>query len=268
MVMPLLVILGFLLLSVRVPDGLGADGPALPKEITGKDGAPMVLVPAGDFWMGLPEGEGLDDEQPRHQVFLNAFYIDKYEVTTARYAKFLGATGWEKPVNWDVVKFPEHADRPVIGVSWSDADAYCRISGRRLPTEAEWEKAARDSNEQKFPWGDTRPQPSLALFGQMTRFSYDLLKSVESYPTGQGPYGAFNLAGNVAEWVQDWYDGSYYADSPPRNPPGPAGGQYKMTRGGSWSDMPVYLLSASRTTKVPPDTRNAFIGFRCAQSAQ
>ena len=116
MVMPLLVILGFLLLSVRVPDGLGADGPALPKEITGKDGAPMVLVPAGDFWMGLPEGEGLDDEQPRHQVFLNAFYIDKYEVTTARYAKFLGATGWEKPVNWDVVKFPEHADfivRPV-----------------------------------------------------------------------------------------------------------------------------------------------------------
>jgi formylglycine-generating enzyme required for sulfatase activity len=243
---------------------LGAD---LAKEITGKDGAPMVLVPGGEFWMGLPEGEGLDDEQPRHKVFLDIYYIDKYEVTSGRYAKFLSFTGWEKPLNWDKVKFPDDANRPVVGVTWSDADAYCRITGRRLPTEAEWERAARGENERKFPWGDSRPKPSQALFGQMTQFSYDILKPVGSYTSGEGPYGAFDQAGNVAEWVQDWYDGEYYREGPEKNPPGPKTGQYKMIRGGSWSDMPIYLMSASRTSKLPPDTRNAFIGFRCAQSA-
>ena len=108
----------------------------------------------------------------------------------------------------------------------------------------------------------------LALFGQMTKFSYDLLTPVGSYPGGEGPYGAFDLAGNVAEWVQDWYDGEYYREGPEKNPQGPRKGQYKMVRGGSWSDMPVYLLSGSRTSKVPPETRNAFIGFRCAQPAK
>lgn len=228
----------------------------------------MVLVPAGEFWMGLPEGEGLDDEQPRHKVFLDAYYIDKYEVTTEQYAKFLQLTGWEKPVNWEMVKFPDHATRAVIGVTWDDADFYCRINGRRLPTEAEWEKAARGADERKFPWGDSRPAPALALFGQMSRFSYDVLKPVGSFPKGQGPYGAFEQAGNVSEWVQDWYDGEYYRQSPERNPPGPKEGQYKMIRGGSWSDMPVYLLAASRNSKLPPGTRNSFIGFRCAQSAK
>lgn len=241
---------------------------AAPTEMAAKDGAPMVLIPAGEFWMGLAEGEGLDDEQPRHKVFLEAYYIDKFEVTIERYAKFLALTGWEKPVNWDKVKLPEHANHPVIGVSWSDADAYCRINGRRLPTEAEWERAARGENERKFPWGDTKPKASMALFGQMAQFSYDLLKPVGSYPNGIGPYGTHDQAGNVAEWVQDWYDGEYYREGPERNPPGPAHGQYKMIRGGSWSDMPVYLLSASRTSKLPPQTRNAFIGFRCAQSAK
>ena len=257
-----------LLCFMLLMSGATEAGEGLPKELAAKDGAAMVLVPAGEFWMGLPEGEGLDDEQPRHKVYLDAFYIDRFEVTTGRYAQFLASTGWEKPVNWDKVKLPEHADRPVVGVNWSDADAYCRMTARRLPTEAEWERAARDENERKFPWGDARPKASLALFGQMTQFSYDILKPVGSYPNGAGPYGTFDQAGNVAEWVQDWYDGEYYREGPERNPPGPAQGQYKMTRGGSWSDMPVYLLSASRTTKLPPGTRNGFIGFRCAQSAK
>ena len=237
-------------------------------ELTARDGAPMALVPAGEFWMGLSEGEGLDDEQPRHKIHLDAYYIDKYEITVERYARFLESTGWQKPLNWSMVKFPDHASRPVIGVNWIDADAYCRISGRRLPTEAEWEKAARGVAEQRFPWGGKRPHASIALFGQMTKFSYDILKPVGSYPEGVGPYGAFDLAGNVAEWVQDWYDGEYYRESPEKNPPGPRNGRYKMVRGGSWSDMPVYLMAASRTSKLPPDTRNAFIGFRCAQSAK
>ena len=105
-----------------------------PRELAARDGAPMALVPAGEFWMGLSESEGLDDEQPRHKIHLDAYYIDRYEVTTERYAKFLELTGWQKPFNWGMVKFPDHATRPVIGVSWIDADAYCRISGRRLPT--------------------------------------------------------------------------------------------------------------------------------------
>src|SRR6266496_675630 len=104
----------------------------LSKEITAKDGAPMMLVPAGPFWMGLAEGEGLDDEQPRHQVYLDAYYLDKYEITTERYAKFLAFTGWQPPLNWSMVTLPGHATRHVIGVSWADADAYCRINGRRL----------------------------------------------------------------------------------------------------------------------------------------
>ena len=239
-----------------------------PVEIAARDGAPMVLVPAGEFWMGLSEGEGLDDEQPRHKVHLDAYHIDQYEITTERYARFLELTGWPTPVNWNMVKFPDHATRPVIGVSWADADAYCRINGRRLPTEAEWEKAARGTAEQRFPWGEKRPHASLALFGQMTKFSYDILKPVGSYPLGKGPYGAFDQAGNVAEWVQDWYDGEYYRESPEKNPQGPRSGQYKMVRGGSWSDMPVYLMAAGRTSKVPLDTRNAFIGFRCAQTVK
>jgi len=255
------------LLAAGLRLAMAAEGDR-PKETIAKDGVPMVLVPAGTFWMGLPEGVGLDDEQPRHKVSLDAYYIDKYEVTTERYAKFLEFAGWQKPLNWDMVKFPDHATRPVVGVTWSDADAYCRINGRRLPTEAEWEKAARGTNERPFPWGENKPDATLALFGQMTKFSYDLLTPVGSYPGGEGPYGAFDLAGNVAEWVQDWYDGEYYREGPEKNPQGPRKGQYKMVRGGSWSDMPVYLLSGSRTSKVPPETRNAFIGFRCAQPSK
>jgi formylglycine-generating enzyme required for sulfatase activity len=245
-----------------------AVGTDVATEIIGKDGAPMVVVAAGEFWMGLGEGDGLDDEQPRHKIFLDRYYIDKFEVTTERYAKFLEFTGWEKPLHWDKVRFPQHATRPVIGISWSDADAYCRINGRRLPTEAEWERAARGDNERKFPWGNMGPQSSHALFGQMTQFTYDILRPVGSYAGGEGPYGALDQAGNVAEWVEDWYDGEYYREGPEKNPLGPRAGQYKMIRGGSWSDMPVYLLSGSRNSKLPPDTRNAFIGFRCAQSAK
>jgi formylglycine-generating enzyme required for sulfatase activity len=256
----LLLLVGTLFWSLAADD--------VSKEMIGKDGAPMVLVPAGTYWMGLSEEEGLDDEQPRHQVYLNAYYIDKYEVTTERYAKFLSFSGWEQPLHWATIKFPDHAARPVIGVTWGDADAYCQINGRRLPTEAEWEQAARGEKERRFPWGDTRPNPSQTLFGQMTQFGYNLLKPVGSYPTGKGPYGAFDQAGNVAEWVHDWYDGEYYRGSPDKNPLGPKQGIYKMIRGGSWSDMPVYLMSASRNSKLPPSTRNAFIGFRCAQTAQ
>src|SRR5437879_10353223 len=144
----------------------------LSKAIIAKDGMAMVLVPAGEFWMGLPEGVGLDDEQPRHKVYLDAYYIDQYEATTERYAKFLEFAGWQKPLNWAMVKFPDHANRPVVGVTWSDADAYCQINGRRLPTEAEWEKAARGTTDRRFPRGGNTRHPTPDVCGQMRRFRY------------------------------------------------------------------------------------------------
>src|SRR5438309_10756652 len=215
---------GAFLLAAGLSLAMAAEG-SLPRESTAKDGGPLVLVSAGEFWMGLPEGVGLDDEQPRHKVYLDAYYIDKYEATTERYAKFLEFAGWQKPLNWAMVKFPDHANRPVVGVTWSDADAYCQINGRRLPTEAEWEKAARGTTERPFPWGTKQPNATLALFGQMTKFSYDLLKPVGSYPGGEGPYGAFDLAGNVAEWLQDWSDGEYHSDHPDQDSQLPRKGQ-------------------------------------------
>ncbi|MBP7362986.1 MAG: formylglycine-generating enzyme family protein, partial [Nitrospira sp.] len=137
---------------------------ALPKEITGKDGAPLVLIPAGSYPMGVPTGDrdGGRDEYPRHVIEITDFYIDKYEVTNGRYLEFVKATNHRVPQNpknptrnlWEGIGIPASlADRPVINVDWADADAYCKWAGRRLPREAEWEKAAKGNNDWRFPWG-------------------------------------------------------------------------------------------------------------------
>jgi len=230
------------------------------------DEAPTVLVPDGEFWMGVDGMIGLDDERPRHKVSLNAFSMDVYEVTVARYARFLAATARPAPWLWDTVDVELHGDRPVIGVDWHDAEAYCRWAGKRLPTEAEWEKAARGTDERHYPWGDAPPTGTLANFALGARFSYSqVLMPVGHYKTAKSPYGIYDLAGNVWEWVQDWYGGSYYEHSPERNPTGPEDGQFKVLRGGAWSELPKYLLTYGRF-KLLPTTRNSYIGFRCAKS--
>jgi formylglycine-generating enzyme required for sulfatase activity len=230
------------------------------------DDAPMVTIPAGPFWMGVDGMIGLEDEKPRHKVWLDAYRMDLYEVTVTRYARFLGATRREPPVYWDTVNLAEHGDRPVVGVTWEDAEAYCRWAGKRLPTEAEWEKAARGTDERPYPWGSQKPAPDLANYALGARFSYSqVLRPVGTYEKGRSPYGLFDMGGNVWEWVQDWYDGAYYARSPERNPAGPAEGQFKVLRGGSWSDMGNYMLTYGRF-KLPPSTRNSYTGFRCAQT--
>lgn len=227
---------------------------------------PMVLIPEGPFWMGRDGIEALEDERPRHQVWLDAYSMDLYEVSTAQYARFLAATKRPPPWQWETVDLSVHGDRPVIGVDWEDAEAYCRWAGKRLPTEAEWEKAARGTDERLYPWGNQTPTASLANFALGARFSYSqVLMPVGHYKQGTSPYGLYDMAGNVWEWVQDWYGANYYEVSPERNPQGPEQGQFKVLRGGSWSDLPKYLLTYGRF-KLPPATRNSFAGFRCVKS--
>lgn len=226
---------------------------------------PMVNIPDGLFTMGFAGTQALEDERPAHRVWLSAYSMDRYETTTAQYAAFLAATNQPAPWQWNTVDLSQHGDRPVIGVDWEDAQAYCRWRGKRLPTEAEWEKAARGTDERLYPWGNSVPTTALANFALGARFSYDqVLMSVQSYEQGKSPYGLLQMAGNVWEWVQDWYAANYYDTSPDRNPMGPAQGQFKVLRGGSWSDLPKYLLTYGRF-KLLPETRNSYTGFRCAK---
>jgi len=230
------------------------------------DDAPMGVIPAGEFWMGIDGTIGLEDERSRHKVWLDTFSIDLYEVTTNRYAKFLAATGRTPPWLWDSVKLAIHGERPVVGVDWEDADAYCRWAGKRLPAEAEWEKAARGTDERLYPWGNQPPTGDLANFAVGARFSYSqALMPVGRYKEGKSPFGLYDMAGNVWEWVQDWYDGADYERGPDRNPTGPEEGQFKVVRGGAWSELPKYLLAYGRF-KLLPNTRNSYTGFRCAKS--
>jgi len=229
------------------------------------DETPMATIPEGIYTMGFDGTQALEDERPGHRVWLDTFAMDVHEVTTAQYAGFLSATNRPVPWQWETVDLSQHGDRPVIGVDWNDAQAYCLWKGKRLPTEAEWEKAARGTDGRLYPWGNQLPTREFANFALGARFSYSqVLLPVQSYEKGKSPYGLYQLAGNVYEWVQDWYATNYYEASPDRNPQGPAQGQFKVMRGGSWSDLPKYLLTYSRF-KLPPATRNSYTGFRCAR---
>ncbi len=237
--------------------------PPAGRELIGKDGAPMVRVPAGEFTMG---GNSMDN--PRHPVYLDTFYMDKYEVTTSRYAGFLQATGRQLPFKWSEVGLVSHGDRPVIGVTWEDADAYCRWAGKRLPTEAEWEKAARGTDGREYPWGNEAPTSRHANFNKCCEWKgYGVLAIVGSLEAGRSPYGIYDLAGNVSEWVADWYDKTSYKYELDRNPKGPADGEEKVVRGGSWYDSGLLQRSALRSRSYPsaPSTDR---GFRCAKDAK
>ena len=143
---------------------------------------PVARIPAGEFWMGIDRPYGLDDEQPRHQVWLDHYEMDLYEVTTASYARFLTAARRVPPLLWETVDLTTDGDRPVIGVDWADADAFCRWAGKRLPTEAEWEKAARGTDGRWYPWGNYDPTPQLANCGSGGRFRYhDILVAFSRY---------------------------------------------------------------------------------------
>lgn len=254
-----------------------AEQATVPQEITGKDGAPLVLIPAGSYPMGVPVGDrdGGRDEYPRHVVDIAAFYIDKYEVTNARYLEFVKATDHRVPQNpknptrnlWEGVAIPESlADRPVVNVDWADANAYCTWAGRRLPTEAEWEKAAKGNHDWRFPWGNVEPTNKHLNFNQKW-IGERTLMPVGSYESGKSPYGVYDMAGNVWEWVNDWYDAKYYEKSPAKNPPGPASGTKKVIRGAGWQNETPTVRIFTRVDS-DPTIRNESTGFRCAMDAR
>ena len=238
------------------------------------DGMEMVYVPAGEFLMGSPEGEGSDDEHPQHTVYLDAFWIDKTEVTNTMYQKCVAA-GACSP-NHDIGADLGGPQQPVVGVSWHDANAYCQWADRRLPTEAEWEKTARGTDGRTYPWGnewDVASTRRLNFADKNTNYDwadksaddgFQRTAPVGSYSSGACPYGALDMAGNVWEWVVDWYDSNYYASSPTRNPAGPDSGQSRVLRGGSWYYGQNFVRSAYRYVGYSPGYRLGDIGFRCA----
>jgi len=229
------------------------------KGIIGKDGAEMVLIPAGEFSMGSND---YGDEKPVHTVYLDAFYIDRYEVTNAQYKKFMDATGHKAPAFWSDSKYnaPNH---PVVGVSWNDAKAYAEWAGERLPTEAEWEKAARGGLVgKKYPWGDNITHDDANYDGTGGKDVWEHTSPVGSFaPNG---YGLYDMAGNAWEWCADWYDSGCYAKSPSRNPTGPDSGSSRVLRGGSWGYGGTDSLRVAYRGFDDPAYMFGFVGFRCA----
>ena len=225
--------------------------------------APMALVPAGEFTMGSTLR---DDEKPVHRVYLNAFYMDKYLVTVEQYAKYLEATGQEAPPEWEIMNQAQHQKRPVVNIDWSDAATYCKWAGKRLPTEAEWEKSARGTDGRLYPWGNDAPTRLHANFGKKGWENHMALVPVGMYEMGKSPYGIYDLAGNAWEWVNDWYDHDYYKKSPAKNPQGPPTGKSKVVRGGNWLYVQEFLRSSFRFN-AEPSGRQFGYGFRCAKTS-
>ena len=228
-------------------------------EATGKDGAPELRIAEGPFVMGD------DENSPRREVYTDAFYIDKFEVTAGRYAKFLKATGSVRPPDeWDEVDLTRASEFPVVGVDWHDAQAYCQWAGKRLPTEAEWEKAARGTDGRLYPWGNDAPNAERANFANTSTETYGGgLARVGAHAAGSSPFGVQDMAGNASEWVADWHAESF-ARSDARNPQGPASGQAKVIRGGGRFD-PADRIAATKRYFANPDQRLPDLGFRCAR---
>ncbi len=219
----------------------------------------MAYIPEGNFTMGAGKREA--DEGPSHKVYVANFYIDRYEVSYQKYQKFLTATGRRQPDFWNDNDLNK-PNLPVVGVSWEDAKAYCKWDAKRLPSEAEWEKAARGTDGRKYPWGNTNDSTRTNAAGKKDGFQFTA--PVNSFASGASPFGAINMAGNVWEWCADWYAEDYYANSPSKSPTGQRNGELRVIRGGSWEDAPDNLRTTNRHAARPNNTAYN-VGFRCAK---
>jgi serine/threonine-protein kinase len=217
----------------------------------------MIMVPAGHFWMGSRMEESKNEsEKPRHRVQLATYYIDKCPVTNQAYRRFVKETGYPEPPCWADPQF-NHPLQPVVGVSWHDAAAYAKWANKRLPSEAEWEKAARGAEGFIYPWGN-QFVPGKANVD----FATNQTSQVGQFPGGSSSYGCLDLIGNVWEWCEDWFDEKYYASSPPQTPTGPKKGQKKVIRGGAWDTISFNCRNAFRFF-ADPAVKAHNIGFRC-----
>lgn len=236
------------------------------RTMVGNEGREMVEIPEGPFTMGYNQGD--PDESPAHPVYLKTYFIDLKEVTQSEYDRFVKMTKREKP---QVPVFEEDIakligpDFPVVGIGWNDAFAYCRWAGKRLPTEAEWEKAARGEGQRLYPWGKEFTYAYSNIGGDDDGFPY--LSPVGSYEMGRSPYGVYDMMGNVAEWVADTYDAHYYEHSPFRDPPGPDTTEFKVIRGSTWRDSKLNARLTKRFSAKMWRT-DATIGFRCTQDVE
>ncbi len=260
----------------------------------------MALIPGGPFLMGVDKKvnrdtekmskrqqlryavskEAFHDEGPAHNVILDPYFLDKHEVSNKKYGEFMKATGHPAPAYWDDHR-RNKPQQPVSGVNWHDANAYCSWDNKRLPTEAEWEKAARGPEGFMYPWGNDL-DPTKANFGRKQEFT----ANIDAYPDGKSPYGIYNMAGNVFEWVQDWYDPNYYKTSTVTvNPTGPkegvflsatgtyvdriATGKKRVIRGGSWYAPAQSVTNTHRFWNDPMNNSYGVgLGFRCARSVE
>ena len=225
----------------------------------------MIVIPAGPFIRGTDHG-GFD-EQPQRTLVLDAFALDRYEVTNFQYQQFVKVTGHRKsgpPARYakNMSKM-QGVNQPVVYVSWEDADSYCHWKGKRLPTEAEWEKAMRGSDGRLWPWGNVE-LPNGANWARV-QDGHDVSASVGAFQTDKSPYGVMDGAGNVMEWVGDWYAERYFEEAPERNPPSPDHGVFRVLRGGGYATTGADIRITSRS-KMVPDFRDEAIGFRCASS--
>ena len=273
----LFIVLSILFFSLDISAEKGQSQTA-PSDADAKVEEQLILIPAGTFTMG--SNKRASDEKPAHKVYLDAYYIGKYEVTNAAYYEFWRSLQTDDRAslehtpesfphlphigNWPAraKQFPNY---PVVGVSWQAAKAYAAWKGARLPTEAEWEKAARGYTDRTWPWGNAREHYANTVAkddGYENR-----LAPVGSFPKGKSYYGAMDMAGNVWEWTSDWYSDVYYFHSPKRNPMGPAVGSWRVIRGGSWIDT---LTRCSTTFRfhLYPTLKTSFVGFRVAKTAE
>ncbi len=269
------------LLKLQVPQSGRAEGALSgnrPSSVEKADPKNMILVSPGFFIMG--SNRSLEDEAPEHRVYLDSYWIDKYEVSAGKFAEFLNTLDNVKGYYLDN-KFgtlyydsrfhsrPGLENYPINNITWHAADEYCKWKEKRLPTEAEWEKAARGTTAQAYPWGNIPPSDTLARYFQTwtKEEKHKVMVPVQALTEGQSPFGLFNMAGNVKEWVDDWYDREYYNEqSEYANPRGPIGGEFKVVRGGSWRDMKGFIYSTFRNSGNPKSRMDDY-GFRCAKNA-
>ena len=251
----------------------------LPTEIADAKGVSMVLVPAGEFTMG--SNNGLSNEQPVHQVYLDEFYIDKFEVSNGHYKDCVNANVCQLPIFTNSLTRPdyflnsEYDNYPVIFVNWNMANDYCSWRGAKLPTEAQWEKAARGIDGRKYPWGNVfdETKGNICDVGCPEDFAdkslddgYIDTSPIGSYESGKSPYGVYDMAGNVWEWVADWYSDNYYKNSSLFNPLGSTLGESRVLRGSAWNYFYDYARSSARYWNLPLNSYST-VGFRCASDA-